>query len=111
MKKIIFILMTGFALTTGGVAIAQLGGAPPGTGNGQPGSSERPPVLPESQPPSGESAVSEARIRAMLEKQGYGDIQNIQKDGAAYTATATKEGAQVRVRVDPQLGRIEEHDR
>ena len=70
-----------------------------------------PAAVPEVQAQPGESAASEARIRAMLEKQGYGDVQNIQKQGDAYIATATKEGERVQVRVDPQLGQIEEHSR
>lgn len=107
-------------MTSGGVfAQSGLDGAIPGSGDGQPGqtnSPQKPRDMPEAQTPpeqtiTGESAASEARIRAMLEKQGYGDVQNIQKQGDAYIATATKEGERVQVRVDPQLGQIEEHGR
>ena len=45
------------------------------------------------QAPTGESVASEARIRAMLEKQGYSNVQNIRKEGDAYVATATKGGS------------------
>ena len=61
------------------------------------------------QAPTGESVASEARIRAMLEKQGYSNVQNIRKEGDAYVATATKGGESVDVRIDPQLGQIQEH--
>jgi hypothetical protein len=107
MKKTaaIFSLVTALLLVPGGAAFAQSvpDSAVP---EGQPGG-----TIPEVQAPPGESAASEARIRAMLEKQGYGDVQNIQKQGDAYIATATKEGERVQVRVDPQLGQIEEHGR
>jgi len=104
-----------------GAALAQSGldGAIPGSGDGQPGSvggPQKPRDMPEAQMPPeqtipGESVASEARIRAMLEKQGYGDVQNIQKQGDAYIATATKEGQKVQVHIDPQLGQIEEQAR
>lgn len=58
-------------------------------------------------PPAGETA-SESQIRAMLEKQGYSDIQNLKRDGAAYTATAMKNGKRIRLHVDPQLGQVQE---
>ena len=91
-------MLSAFALMASSGALAQSADTP------------APQDIPEQVQP-GESAASEARIRAMLEKQGYGDVQNIQKQGDAYIATATKEGERVQVRVDPQLGQIEEHSR
>lgn len=70
---------------------------------------EPPPALTDPAPPPGESAASEARIRAMFEKQGYTNVQNIRKEGDAYTATAMKGGESVNLRLDPQLGQIQEH--
>jgi hypothetical protein len=61
------------------------------------------------QTPSSEPAASESRVRNMLEKQGYANVQNIQRVGDAYTATATKGSETVNIRIDPQLGQIEEH--
>ena len=121
-KTTLMALVSAVALMTSGGVLAQSGldGAIPGSGDGQPGqtdSQQKPRDMPEAQTPPdqatipGESAASEARIRAMLEKQGYGDVQNIQKQGDAYIATATKEGERVQVRIDPQLGQIEEHGR
>lgn len=64
---------------------------------------------PQRAPATGETVASEARIRSMLEKQGYANVQNIRREGDAYTATATKDGAGVNIRIDPQLGQIQEH--
>lgn len=61
------------------------------------------------QAPTTEPVASESRIRSMLEKQGYSNVQNIQRAGDAYTATATKGGETVKIRIDPQLGQIQEH--
>jgi hypothetical protein len=87
--------------------------APPATGPAERGTregAERPSDLTNpQQAPTGESVGSEALIRAMLEKQGYSNVQNIRKEGDAYIATATKGGESVDVRVDPQLGQIQEH--
>lgn len=102
MRKAMIMALVSAAAVVSGSAFAQSGPAndlPP------------PPAMPDAQAQPGESAASEARIRAMLEKQGYGDVQNIQKQGDAYIATATKEGERVQVRVDPQLGQIDEHAR
>jgi hypothetical protein len=86
---------------------------PPATGPADRGTregAERPRDLTNpQQAPTGESAASEARIRAMLEKQGYSNVQNIRKEGDAYVATATKGGESVDLRIDPQLGQIQEH--
>lgn len=87
-------------MASGGAVLAQSADSP-----------TAPETIPERIQQPGESAASEARIRAMLEKQGYGDVQNIRKQGDAYIATAIKEGERVQVRVDPQLGQIEEHSR
>lgn len=119
---VVIALMTALSCAAGGGAFAQSGldGAIPGSGDGQPGGTNNPQKprdtpdaqrSPSEQTVPGESAASEARIRTMLEKQGYGDVQNIQKAGDAYTATATKEGQNVQVRIDPQLGQIEERGR
>lgn len=61
------------------------------------------------QTPTTEPVAAESRIRSMLEKQGYSNVQNIQRVGDAYTATATKGSETVNIRVDPQLGQIQEH--
>jgi hypothetical protein len=61
------------------------------------------------QAPTTEPVASESRIRNMLEKQGYANVQNIQREGDAYTATATKGSETVNLRIDPQLGQIQEH--
>lgn len=61
------------------------------------------------QTPTTEPVASESRIRNMLEKQGYSNVQNIQREGEAYTATATKGSETVNLRIDPQLGQIQEH--
>lgn len=61
------------------------------------------------QRPMTEPVAAESRIRSMLEKQGYANVHNIQREGNAYTATATKGSDTVNVRIDPQLGQIQEH--
>jgi hypothetical protein len=61
------------------------------------------------QAPATEPVASESRIRSMLEKQGYSNVQNIQREGDAYTATAMKGSETVNLRIDPQLGQIQEH--
>lgn len=61
------------------------------------------------QTPVSEPVAAESRIRSMLEKQGYANVQNIQREGDAYVATATKGSETVKVRIDPQLGQIQEH--
>lgn len=100
-KATVMSMVLAVALTaSGGVTLAQPVDTP-----------TTPQSIPEQIQQPGESAASEARIRAMLEKQGYGDVQNIQKQDDAYVATATKEGERVQVRIDPQLGQIEEHSR
>ena len=81
---------------------------------GEPGTrsnSDAPRDMTNPQPPpaAGETVASEARIRSMLEKQGYANVQNIRREGDAYTATATKDGEGVNIRIDPQLGQIQEH--
>lgn len=71
---------------------------------------ESPRELTNPQPtPTTEPVASESRIRSMLEKQGYSNVQNIQREGDAYLATATKGSETVKVRIDPQLGQIQEH--
>jgi hypothetical protein len=135
MRKSTFVAMaTALSLALGGLALAQ----PAGTGAPQgasppldrgidsqgmergavPGGPERdarpgietPRDLTSPQPaPAEEPVASESRIRSLLEKQGYGNVQNIRREGEAYIATATKGGETVTVRVDPQLGQIQEH--
>ncbi len=61
------------------------------------------------QRPMTEPVAAESRIRSMLEKQGYANVHNIQREGNAYIATATKGSETVKVRIDPQLGEIQEH--
>jgi hypothetical protein len=70
---------------------------------------ETPRTMTNPDQPATEPVAAESRIRSMLEKQGYADVQNIQRVGDAYTATATKGGETVNVRIDPQLGQIQEH--
>ena len=64
---------------------------------------------PQPAPAAGDTVASESRIRSMLEKQGYTNVQNIRREGDAYTATALKGGENVNIRIDPQLGQIQEH--
>lgn len=91
-------------LERGGTATPDAAPSGPSLGN------EAPRALTDPQPaPAPESAASEARIRAMLEAQGYSDVQNIRKEGEGYTATALRDGQSVNLRLDPQLGQIQEH--
>ena len=86
------------------------GAAPAPAPRDTPGRAETPRNLTDpQQPPATEPVAAKSRIRSMLEKQGYADVRNIRREGDAYIATATKGGEAVTVRVDPQLGQIQEH--
>ncbi len=50
--------------------------------------------------------MSESRIRSMLQARGFSDIDELQRDGNAYTASAEWHGEDVDVRVDARTGRI-----
>lgn len=126
MKMIVLALAMAATLALAGDAFAQSGGArdnstgqsppvlrgPDSRGverDVKPDNSPSGAVNPQETPATGDTAASEARIRSMLEKQGYGNVQNIKREGDAYTATATKGGEDVNIRIDPQLGQIQEH--
>lgn len=117
-------------MTLGGTSLAQSSGsssspAPstegtaPGMERGDPMVEPAPPIQPGTRgdspnrplgsTPSSDSVAVESRIRSMLEAQGYANVTNIRRDGDAFVASATKDGLPVTVRVDPQLGQIQEH--
>lgn len=44
--------------------------------------------------------LDKEEIRAMLEEQGYSEIENLKEDGLAWTATATRDGEKVELRIE-----------
>ena len=48
----------------------------------------------------------ETRVLNLLSANGYTDIGPLQQAGNTYTTTATKEGKQMQVTVDPQAGTV-----
>lgn len=99
----------GEAPAPGGTVGPDAQAAPPEGGIRAPGDAARSLTDPQPAPSAPDTLASEARIRAMLEKQGYSNIQNIRREGEGYVASATRGGEAVTVRVDPQLGQIDEH--
>lgn len=52
------------------------------------------------------AAMSEGQIRNALQTEGYSQISNLRREGAAYTAQAQRNGQSMTVRIDAQSGRI-----
>ena len=55
---------------------------------------------------SGRQQMSESQIRSILQARGFSDIDELQREGNAYTASAEWHGEDVDVRVDARTGRI-----
>lgn len=52
--------------------------------------------------------IDENSVQSLLQSKGYLDVRNLKRTGGDYTAEASKDGRDVRVKVDGQSGRIEE---
>jgi hypothetical protein len=52
------------------------------------------------------SANRETQALNLLEAQGYGSFTNFHQAGGDYTATVTRAGHAVTVRIDPQSGQV-----
>ena len=65
-------------------------------------------TAPADLPPEFTRPENERQVRALLESQGYSDIQDIQMDGEVITANATRDGQRqevvIRVKTESQDG-------
>ncbi|HEV7368175.1 PepSY domain-containing protein [Arenibaculum sp.] len=60
-------------------------------------------------PQGEETAMNEESVRVMLEAQGYQNIENVQKEGEEFTASAEKDGAERELSIDAETGEISEN--
>jgi hypothetical protein len=109
----IFLLGAALALGTAGLASAQ-SGAPssePKAHNAGPATVT--PTVPRSDPAktagSGTSRPTPAAVKEMLEAKGYSRVTDVVEGPEGYTATATRDGAERQLMIDPQ-GNVSEKE-